>query len=112
MATKRAVHVGIEPLQRLQDADRRSKGRFANMKTGALALEAVGRDNAHREISRAGQGQQRAEQGNSGEHRMHGELFRLAESSAPADISEATTGRLRGNGRGRGIMYEMLRDKR
>jgi hypothetical protein len=45
----------------------------------AFVLEALGRDNAHREISRASQSQQRAEHGNSGEHRMHGELFRLAE---------------------------------
>ena len=95
MAPKSAVHVGIKPLQRLQDADRRGEGRFANPKTGALTPEAPGRDNAHGEISRASQGQQRAEHGNSGERRMHGELFRLAEEEWPRrDLRIAITSAL------------------
>src|ERR1039458_4819464 len=71
MAAKSAVHVGIEPLQRPQDTDWRSETRLAITKTGALALKAAARGNAHREISRASQGQQRAKHSNSGERRMH-----------------------------------------
>src|ERR1019366_7962819 len=43
MAAQSAVHVGIEPLQRLQDTGRRSEGRFTRTKTGAVAVEVARR---------------------------------------------------------------------
>src|ERR1035437_1393727 len=104
MAAKRAVHVGIEPLERPQDTDRRTEARFARTKTGALTLKALGRDNAHREISRASQSQQRAKHGNSGERRMHGELFRLAE---PQGLPEFLRWKRRASARRGGPLPQM-----
>ena len=42
-------------------------------------LEPSSGDNTHHEIGCASQSQQRTNHGNSGEYRMHGELFRVAE---------------------------------
>ncbi len=81
MAAKSSIHVGIEPLERPEDADWRSEAGFAGV--GYFAPEAFGCENAHRKISRASHGQQIAQHGNGSEHGVHGELFRLAEAQCP-----------------------------
>ncbi len=95
MAAKSSIHVGIESLERPEDADGRGKTGFAEV--GYFALEAPGRHNAHHEIRRASHRQQIAQHGNGSERRMHGERCQISRVQPITDVGEPVSGCHLGN---------------